>query len=51
MTVWMGGGGGVVVMHAVWLATTKGIGEKSIMIGRECGFFVVADSISSLGND
>ena len=32
-------------------ATTKDIGEKRIMIGRDCGFFVVADSVSSLGND
>ena len=33
------------------LATTKDIGEKKIMIGRDCGFFAVADSVPSLRND
>ena len=31
--------------------TTKDIGEKRILIGIDCGFFVVADSVSSLRND
>ena len=39
------------ISRAVWLATTKDIGKKRIMIGRDCRFFVVADSVSSLGND
>ncbi len=46
----MDGGRGVVFGRAVWLATTKEIGEKRIMIGRDCEFFVVADSVSSLEN-
>ena len=37
--MWMGGI--VVIRRAVWLATTKDIGEN----------FVVADSVSSLGDD
>ena len=38
--MWMGGS--VVIRPTVWLATTKDIGKKGIMIGRDCGFFVVA---------
>ena len=30
---------------------SKDICEKRIMIGRDCGFFVVVDSVSSLGSD
>ena len=45
------GGRGVVIRRFVWLATTKDIGKKRIMIGRDCGFFVVAGSFSFLGND
>ena len=37
--------------RVIGLATTKDIGEERILIGRDCGFFVVADSVSSLGND
>ncbi len=50
MTAWIGG-------EVWWLgapfgsATTKDIGKKRIMIGRDCGFFVVVDSVSSLGNN
>lgn len=40
----------MVMRRAVGLATTKDIGEKRIVIGRDSGFFVVADSVSSLGN-
>ena len=36
---------------AIWSATTKDINEKRIMIGRDCGFFVVFDLVLSLGND
>ncbi len=43
--------GVVIIRHAVWLAATKGIGEKRIMIGRDCGFFVGVDPDSSLEND
>lgn len=45
MTAWIGG-------EMWWLsapfesATTKDIGKKRIMIGRDCGFFVVVDSNS-----
>ena len=46
----MDGGRGVVIRRAVGSATTKDIGKKRIMIGRDCGFFVVIDSVSSLGN-
>lgn len=48
-----GGGGkrGAVNRRAVALATAKNTGEKSIMIGRECGFYGVDNSVSSLGND
>lgn len=45
--MWMGGRS-VVMRRAVGLATTKDIGEKRIVIGRDSGFFVVADSVSSL---
>ena len=45
------GGRGVVIRRAVWLAATKDIGEKRIMIGRDCGFFVGVDPDSSLEND
>ena len=31
-------------------ATTKDIGKKRTMIGRDFGFFAVVDSVSSLGN-
>ena len=41
----------MVIRRAVRSATTKDIDEKRIMIGRDCGFFVVFDSVSSLGND
>ena len=44
-------GRGVVIRRAVWLATTKDIGEKRIKIGRDCGLFALADSVSFLGND
>ena len=47
--MWMGGV--VVIGRAVWLATTKDIGEKWMMIGRNSGYFVAADSVSSLGDD
>ena len=46
----MDGGRGVVIRRAVGSATTKDIGKKRIMIGRDCGFIVVVDSVSSLGN-
>ena len=39
------------IRRAVWSATMKDIGEKWMMIGRDCGFFVVANSVSSLGDD
>ena len=50
MTAWIGG--------EVWWsgapfgsATTKDIAKKRIIIGRDCRFFVVVDSVSSLGNN
>lgn len=39
-----------VVRRAFGSATTK-VGERRIMIGRDCECFVVVDSASSLGND
>lgn len=50
--MWIGGRGLVIrrAVGAVGLATTKEIGKKRIVIGRDCVFFVVADSVSSLGN-
>lgn len=41
----------MVVRRAVWVGEDKGLGEKRIMIGRDCGFFVDADSVSSPRND
>lgn len=35
----------------VRLVTTKNNGEKRIMIGRNYGFFVIADLVSFLRND
>ena len=35
----------MVIWRAVWLATTKDIGGKSIMIGRSRGNFEVADLV------
>lgn len=32
-------------------ATTKDIDKRRIMIGRDCGFFVVVDSVSSLAKN
>lgn len=40
----MDGERGVMNKRAVGLATAKDNGEKRIMIGKDCGFFVVADS-------
>ena len=39
------------IRRVVWLAKMKDIGEKRTMIGRACGFFKVADSVRSLGNN
>ena len=46
-----GGERGAVNRRAIALATAMNSGERSIMIGRDCGFFGVDNSVSSLGND
>ena len=44
-------GRGVVIRRAIQLATIKDIDEKRTMIGKNYGFFMVFDLISSLGNN
>lgn len=41
----------MVIRQAVWIGDGKHISGKRIMIDRDCGFLVVAGSVSSLGND
>lgn len=43
-------GRGVLVRRTVWVGDNKGhcVGKKRIMIGRDCEFFVVVNSILSL---
>ena len=41
----------MIIKRTVWSAIAKNINENRILISRDCGFFMMFDSVSSLEND